>query len=336
MNDLAVKYLNIDKTQTYHLMGTVTHGIEQLVMEQIKSQVKILQSVKTRSGAVFFIATETLRNLMKIKCCDNLYLYLGSFVTGSTKDSFKMAMQAVTYTQASGSRIHVSASRSGKHSFNRFYAAQVVLEQLLKSGRFIRGDQDLHDLHFRLDIVGDTTDFSLKLTTAAYRFRGVKHFMPGAIRNSLANSLVWLSQPKPHDVFIDPFCGSGTILAEREGYPYRKILGFDINEAAVNAARSNTTDTIIRMGDACSLPLADSCIDVLVTNPPWGEQICPGDVTELYRRFFIEANRIVKPGGRMLILTDKTDSLIEQCPSAEEIAQISYHGLHPALFRIQK
>jgi 23S rRNA G2445 N2-methylase RlmL len=336
MNELAVKHLSIDKTQTYQLMGTVTPGIEPLAREQISSQVKNLHSSKTSGGKVFFTATAPLRNFMKIKCCDNLYLHLGSFVTGSTKDSLKAAMQAVTYTQALGSRIHVSASRSGKHSFNRFYAAQVVLEQLLQSGRFIRGDEEHHDLHFRLDIVGDTTDFSLKLTTAAYRFRGVKHFMPGAIRPSLANSMVWLSQPQSLDVFLDPFCGSGTILAEREEYPHRKILGFDRNETAVNAAKANTTDTVIRRGDACSLPLADSCIDVLVTNPPWGEQICPGDVTELYKRFFTEANRIVKPGGRMFILTDKSDRLMEPCPCAEEIAQLSYHGLHPTLFRIQK
>ena len=66
----------------------------------------------------------------------------------------------------------VNASRSGRHTFSRFDAAAAALEGLTLGRGYVPGTKDAHDLHFRLDILGQDALFSLKLTDAAFRFRG--------------------------------------------------------------------------------------------------------------------------------------------------------------------
>lgn len=206
---------------------------------------------------------------------------------------------------------------------------------------FDKGDKDNHDLHFRLDIVDDIAYLSLKITSAGFRYRGTeKQFMPGAIRPSIANSLVWLSKPNGKEVFLDPFCGSGTIVAERERYANRKILAFDLNCEAVEVTKNNVSErVIVRQGNACYLPLSDKCIDVIVTNLPWDIQIRTEDIRQLYFDFLQEALRVLKKNGKLILLTDKKEVLEQVCKeqriNLNEVAQISLHGLHPYLFEVK-
>ena len=342
----------MDKAIKCQIMATTVPGLESVAESQIQEMFPDCAVGHSQRGKIFFGVDSSLGQLLKIKCADNLYFFIKQFPIGATKNDLcelKKELAKIPYASflspvCDAGRLHsvyATASRSGKHSFSRFDVAKAALEALSSLKCFKMGDAESHDLHFRIDVVDDTAYFSLKITSEAYRYRGGRRFVPGAIRPSIANSLIWLSRPDKKDVFLDPFCGSGTIAAERERYAHRKILAFDNQHSAVEIAKNNVSEKIIvRQGDACKLPLGDGCIDAIVTNLPWDVQVPSDDIYKLYRDFLREASRVLKSGGRMVLLTDKEDAVRQAVcglgVEARRLLQLSLHGLHPAVFAIDK
>ena len=242
LSEIALKNADIDTIRQYTIMGTTVPGLEKIVASQIKELFPTSTIVDIQRGKVFFEVKASIMQLTSIKCVDNLYYFIKSMPSGTTKDDIRLLVREILSTPfssfipflCSSKRpilIHVTASRSGKHSFSRTYVANMALQALLSCECFSLGDVEQHDLHFRLDVIERVTYLSIKITSAAYRYRGNnREFMPGAIRPSIANSLIWLSRPNKNDVVLDPFCGSGTIVSEREYYPYRKILASILNK----------------------------------------------------------------------------------------------------------
>ena len=98
-----------------------------------------------------------------------------------------------------------------------------------------------------------------------------------AMSPRLARTIVNLADLKPGQTILDPFCGSGTILAEAYGKSLR-CLGLDMRAARVQQARENLRWSAggaegrgydIRKGDAreTSRLLRGTRVDAIVTEP---------------------------------------------------------------------
>jgi tRNA G10 N-methylase Trm11 len=131
--------------------------------------------------------------------------------------------------------------------------------------------------------------------------------------------MVYLTQPDKDDVFLDPMCGSGTILLERlAAGPYRRLYGGDIDPERVEATKKNLFQeswvkaALIREWDVHQLPLNTYEVDKVATNLPFGKQISnKQNLAELYSAFFAELSRVLKPDGRAVVLTSEFDLLKE-------------------------
>jgi len=115
----------------------------------------------------------------------------------------------------------------------------------------------------------------------------------GALDASVAAAMVRLTRPRDDDVFLDPVCGSGTILQERRDHgPAHAVLGSDLDPGAPAAA--------VR-ADATNLPHPDGSVTAIVANPPWGHRFDTTD--DFNERLLAEVGRVATADAHFVVVT---------------------------------
>ncbi len=361
-------------------LATVLPGLEGVAASEIQTKAPDAILKGTPRGKVLFVSAAPPARLLALRTADDLYVLAGRFAQGPYRTHLADLEREVSRLDVGGAlhvaswlprarpAVFVNASRSGKQTYSRFEAADAALRGLLaRHPRWSAGSAEAHDLEFRVDVAGDEALLSLRLSPPGFRFRGqTRAFAPAALRPPVAHALVWLSDPRPDDRFVDPFCGSGTILAERAVYPARQVIGGDILAEALQAARENLEELgrktkderrigtsqspsaslrpascILRLlrWDSRRLPLRAGSVDKLVTNLPFGKQVLgEAEIGDLYVAFFAEARRVLARGGAGILLTDQEDALRRAVAraglQAESLAALSLKGLHPQVWRV--
>jgi SAM-dependent methyltransferase len=156
----------------------------------------------------------------------------------------------------------------------------------------------------------------IRITPPSVRARTYrKEERQGSLRPTIAAAMAILSNPNPDDKLIDPMCGSGTLLIER-GFlaPYTSLYGYDIDPNATRLAIANITNTEIKnieikTEDATNLPVENANFNCLICNLPFGKTYGDRNTNlELYYRCLKEWSRVIKLGGRAILLTSDTES----------------------------
>jgi len=128
----------------------------------------------------------------------------------------------------------------------------------------------------------------------------------------------------PDLVFLDPFCGSGTIGIEASCLENSlRILVSDIDPSAVSLVSTAAEQAGIRLnpwiGDAGRLPLAYRTVDRIASNIPWERHVeRRGSLCSDASLFWQEIRRVMHSESRLVILSEQPD------PSPE---QLQKHGL---------
>jgi 23S rRNA G2445 N2-methylase RlmL len=338
-------------------LTTVLVGLERVAASEITAKIADAAIRETLRGKVLFTSSRPREQLLTLRSVDNLYLLIARFTVGPHRIHLRELEAAVAgldldaaATAALGvpprKRVSfvVNASRAGRQTYSRFeLAAAAVRGILARYPEWQPGTAVAHELEFRLDLIDEQGLLSVRLTPASFRFRGTQRlFLQAALRPPVAHALVWLSQPSQTDCFVDPFCGSGTILAERISYPARLVLGGDRSTEAVAVARQNVPPTqglTIAVWDARYLPLDARSVDKVVTNTPFGHRVLQqAEIAGLYQAFARELHRILAPHGHALLLTDQVDALLQAAEGAglhsENVLALSLKGLHPHVVRL--
>jgi Putative RNA methylase family UPF0020 len=163
----------------------------------------------------------------------------------------------------------------------------------------------------------------------------------GSLSPELAALLVSLSRPDPGDVFLDPFAGSGSIVAARLDSPARKVIYNDLDSSA---RRSGTArigrhpgPVVLHEDGTAMASLQSAEVSVIVTDPPWGEyDEAVSDYPAFATSLATECARLLNPrGGRLVLLVsrrreqDMLLSLAEQEFICDAPIEILVNG-HPA------
>ncbi|MDT2797865.1 class I SAM-dependent methyltransferase [Enterococcus cecorum] len=332
-----------------HYFATVLPGLESLLKEEINVKLVRTKIVGTTRGKVFIKTTLNLEQLKTLKLADNIYQVISQFKIGfhrkDLQNLYKQIYQLDLKPFLKKGSFYVNVSRKGSHTYSRFEAGQKAMEGI--KNRYPHrqiGTANSHDMEFRLDIENSHAVFSLKLTDATYRFRqNNKVFTAASLLPTVAHAMVWLSNPKKEDVFIDPCCGSGTILSERLSYPFTYVGGGDIDKNTVSTAKMNLKNSFaeVTQWDARELVFTDDSISKIVTNLPFGRQISFGAKTEeVNLAILTEIYRVLANEGTAVVLSEGWSKIVQEAKalgfSLIESYNLSLKGLHPTIYVFRK
>ena len=225
--------------------------------------------------------------------------------------------QRGTRSLGRGTRTFRVISRlSGRHHpFRRIDFERAVQKALRdRLGRGWRPVDDGGDVEFWANLIGFDFICGLRLSDASMRHRGYKRaHIAASLRPSVAASMVWLTEPHPRDVFLDPMSGAGTILVERGlAGPHTLLLGGDIRARALASAAENIgprhKPRLLLRWDARNLPLRSGTVDKVATNPPFGKRLgTHRENRALYSALFRELDRVLRPSGRVVLISSETE-----------------------------
>ena len=142
----------------------------------------------------------------------------------------------------------------------------------------------------------------------------------GALSCELSSMLVAASRPSARDVFLDPFAGNGSLVLARLESQAHQIWYSDLNLSRLERDFPRELAAEKRVGflddDALSLSsVPDERVDVIVTDPPWGEHEDVGIPYAEFARAMVESfDRVLsRPSGRFVVLTSRMTA-----PSVEQ------------------
>lgn len=197
-----------------------------------------------------------------------------------------------------------------------------------------RGGVDLH--HPRSDIRAvftDTVHIGRVLASVdrpsfeKRKNRYMPFVYPASLHPKFARAMVNLTEVPKGGRLLDPFCGTGAIVAEASMLGMEAI-GTDFSERMIEGARRNLTHLGLRgdlaLCDVGEIPRIVGEVDGIATDPPYGRSTSTKgeSISALYRRAFAAFAGVLQRGARAVVavprpaLLDNIDSfrLIDKHP----------------------
>lgn len=312
---------------------TVFPGLKSVLNEELTTKLHLpaVASAKVRGNELIWVQTSTPAGLLELRLVEDVFVELDSIkltgkitdlklLTAVLADGTAVAAALRVYEHIIGRviplksvfRVVAQAEDAPWRQYRRLELQTAVEAGLLRARPNWRLNSAEAPLEVWLHQVGRTAHISLRLTSSSHRNRGGRVTeREAALRPTIAAALVWMSNPGDDDVFLDPMCGSGTILLERALVGrHGLLLGGDIDPTAVKVALANFgprhRPVRIERMDARRLPFENDSVDKFVSNLPWGHQV--GNLDELpvlYTAVLAEAVRVVRGGGKIVLLSSQ-------------------------------
>jgi tRNA (guanine6-N2)-methyltransferase len=304
-------------------------GLEQITADEIAARLPAAALEETDRGVVFFSYSGHPGPLLELTTTEDVFALLAREELATEREGLVQAEAMVdaaeAFEPALGMLQHLHQRKvrqvsfrvvvqrpSGRHAYVRQELGRRVAHAVAERfGRWKRVEEDATLELWVLQRGGDTV-LGLRLSDKTMRHRTYKQVsVEASLRPVVARAMVLLSGPRDDDVFLDPMCGAGTILIERgEHGRYAQLLGGDINPEAVAATLANIGPRYkpiqIREWDATALPVDAASVSSICCNLPFGHKIGTPELNRtLYRDFLGEAKRVLRKGGRLVLLTSE-------------------------------
>ena len=307
----------------------VSGGLENIARQELNArfgdtkQFKILMRKPERIVFQYF---GNPKDLLSLRTAEQLFLVVKHFsnmthsrrsltAISSSLTRFNFA-ETLTCCRQAGVTLRkrilfrVISRMSGYRNFQKRDLQQVVERSFTNRGWNLT--QSSSGLDVWVEVHGEDGYLSIRLSKPDMAQRSKKQSrVPQSLKPNLAYGMVWLSQPQPNDIFLDPMCGAGTILLERAVTErYRYLIGGDLSEEALDVTQNNFgrqhRPRQFFHWDVKKLPLKPNTIDKIVCNlqiPDTKEDV--SHLTNFYRQSINQFESVLKPGGKMVLLTLK-------------------------------
>ncbi|MEM0088515.1 MAG: tRNA (guanine(6)-N2)-methyltransferase [Archaeoglobaceae archaeon] len=324
--------------------ATLSPGLEDVAVEEIKSFGAKVAEAKQGKGRVFFSGKPELIPLLNrySRTLERLNILLLRDHAESLEDIYR-SVKSLSFDFLKGKSFAVRSLRVGVHEFTSLDIARVsgqaVIDSFLETHRErLRVNLDDPDVIVRVELIDEDLFVGIDTTgdDAMHKrwWRVYNH--PAHLNATIACAMIRLSKWKPEESLLDPMCGSGTIPIEavlmaknvpnRRNFAYQRFLelpeiehetkdlklrvyGIEKFRKHLEGAVENAKNAGV--ADAIEFSIGDATklegkYDVVVTNPPYGLRIHrKGAIEKLYREFAISAKKVMSKDSRLVVITSE-------------------------------
>jgi len=205
---------------SYKLLATAAMGLESIVANEVK---ELGYETTTDNGKVFFEGTarDIAKTNLWLRTADRVKLIAGEFEATTFDDLFEQtkAIEWEKYLPVDAEfPVQGKSVKSKLHSVPtcQSIVKKAIVERMKKAyhrNAFL--DESGPRFKIEVSILKDKVQLSIDTSGAGLHKRGYRVGQGEApLKETLAAALVKLSRWTPDRPFVDPFCGSGTIVIE--------------------------------------------------------------------------------------------------------------------------
>ena len=204
----------------YEWLATAPFGLEGVVAEELRDLG--MQEVRAGTGGASFTGTpaDAFRANLWLRCADRVLLVVGRF-QATTFDALFEGVRALPWEKwiPADARFPVSGNcaRSKLMSVSdcQSITKKAIVERLKARHRTAFLPEKAETYAVQVALHADTATLTLDTSGPGLSRRGYRTWNGEApLRETLAASLVTLSPWRPGQPFVDPMCGTGTLLIE--------------------------------------------------------------------------------------------------------------------------
>ena len=319
-------------------LATFAPGFEPVIGDLLADDVPLSELVRVESGMALFDFRGTVAEAAHPSFFNNIFLVLREWKSSalSFPDMVKGAASASKIQDARDAcrELGVTTFRVRYSRENVFASVDKKLmeqaERFISTGTGLSPDRFDPGIEFWFIVRREGyACFALRLTK---KQSTEKYLAPGELRPETVRLVTALARIEPlARTLLDPFAGHGSIPAALATLrPQSSVLASDQDASLVAAMKKRFRDIpqiSVSQCDALSLAhVADSSVDAIVTDPPWGEWEGgsfgkAATLSELYRGMLGEFARVLALGARACVLTGAKREFEEVVGASSVFAQ---------------
>jgi putative N6-adenine-specific DNA methylase len=203
------------------IVATSTFGLESIVAQEIKDLG--YQDVKVENGRVTFFADESAipKANLWLRTADRVFVKMGEFKVLTFEELFEKT-KALPWEQwiPKDGKFPIYKAKSVKSKLFSLSDCQsivkkAVVEKLKEKHSVEWFDETGAEYPIQISILKDIATLLIDTSGVGLHKRGYReHGNEAPIKETLAAAMILLSRWNPSREFVDPLCGSGTILIE--------------------------------------------------------------------------------------------------------------------------
>lgn len=323
INKILIKYQGIEKhtARTKGVNAEVLLLTNRLHREIVKRQIEGMEAQIHPLGVI--VKTDNIQKLLKIRTFKTMYfpIHTGGFVDNTPRKAAKQIWGSdiydiLTCMHTAAGTFYYRIDYKGDSEFSKKLASE--LDQL-SAGALINSPSE-YEIEIKLIPNKEGRFFCcMKLNTIQdNRFRYRKNAISTSIQPSTAALIAKLSEGylKEDAQIIDPFCGVGTMLIERDKLkPAREIYATDIFGDAIKLGRENAEEAGVRINfihrDFFDFR-HEYKFDEIITNFPVRGKKSKEEQDRLYSRFFDKARQILADEATIILYTNEVGFVKKQ------------------------
>jgi len=315
--------------------STFISGFQDAVNYLVKDLIKDVVVLKILDGLILYETNMNIEKIKAIKIFNNSFLLINKYKpTGS--NSIEFALEQFIRIKKRNEQVKSVLESIKPKTFRVVTSEENKLTSINKDLRNRAETRISKDYLLQIDRLNPDIEFWVISRSEGIVLIGLritrhrtsdKFLLKGELRPELSCLLCWLSEPSREDVFLDPFCGYGSIPIERSVLMgYKEIIASDIDSKKLLYLNKKIEDIkirnnfILRNDDFFSnIVLKESSIDKIVTDPPWGDfEGLQEDPSNYYRRFITKSLFYLKENGILVFITSRkseTESILKELES---------------------